>query len=67
MRKDSLTVFIDKIEKEIQDGQSMLSYFQLGITLKVLGDRLWGIDNGLAQKCNNLCHDILENRNGNKS
>lgn len=59
MKKDNLTLLIDKIEKEIQDGQSMLSYFQLGITLKILSERLWGIDNHLAQRCNELCHTIL--------
>lgn len=37
----------------------MLNLFELGLALKVLEDRLWGIDDHIAQRCNNLQHKIF--------
>lgn len=63
MKKDHLTDLIDYMEDEIKSGgHSMLGLFQLGIALKVLDDRLWNIDPDSAQRCNDLCHYILEHQ-----
>lgn len=62
-KKSSLTKLIDMIEDEVKNGgHSMLGLFQVGIALKVLDDRLWNIDGEQAQRCNNLCHYILEHK-----
>jgi hypothetical protein len=55
---DILTQVLDKIEKTIEVG-SMLNLFEVGLALKVLEDRLWSIDDTLAQRCNNLQHKIF--------
>lgn len=61
MKKDKLEQLIDCFENELKNGgHSMLGCLQVGITLKVLDDRLWGIDDRQAQRCNDLCHYILE-------
>lgn len=63
MEADNLKKLIDKIEDSIYNGGgSMLNYFQAGIALKFLDDRLWGIDDTQAQRCNDLCHYILEHK-----
>lgn len=60
---DNLTKLIDRIEKDLEEGgASMLNLFQTGIALKFLNDRLWNIDPHQAQRCNNLCHFILEGK-----
>lgn len=65
MKTDKLTQLLDYFEDEIKSGgHSMLGLFQLGIALKVLDDRLWNIDPHAAQRCNNLCHYILEHHTG---
>lgn len=61
--KSGLTKLIDMIEDEVKNGgHSMLGLFQVGIALKVLDDRLWDIDDEQAQRCNDLCHYILEHK-----
>lgn len=54
----ALSEALDKMEESIKVG-SMLNLFQYGMALKVLEDKLWGIDDSLAQRCNNLQHKIL--------
>lgn len=63
MKKSGLSKLIDMIEDEVKGGgHSMLGLFQIGIALKVLDDRLWNIDEYQAQRCNDLCHYILEHK-----
>lgn len=63
MKKSGLSQLIDMIEDEVKGGgHSMLGLFQIGIALKVLDDRLWNIDEHQAQRCNDLCHYILEHK-----
>lgn len=65
MEKDRLEQLIDYFEEEVKNGgHSMLGCFQVGLVLKVLGDRLWMIDNYQAQRCDDLCHYILEQNKG---
>lgn len=65
---DKLKILIDNIESEVKEGgHSMLGLFQIGIALNVLYDRLWNIDPCQAQRCNNLCHYILEKEEHDKS
>lgn len=59
MAKDTITLLLDEIEYEIAS-TSMLNMFQIGITLKVIEDKLWGIDNHNAQRCNDLQHKLLK-------
>mgnify|MGYP003565621854 CR=1 FL=1 len=56
---DKLERVIDRIEHTIDYGD-MLNLFEMGIALKVLEERLWGIDFKLSQKCNRLQHKIIE-------
>lgn len=61
MKKDNLEKLIDGIEEELTDStHTMYGKFVLGITLKVLDDRLWNIDTHQAQRCNDLQHKILK-------
>jgi hypothetical protein len=58
MQKDSLTQLLDKIEKDMEVS-SMVGLSQLGLTLAVLEQRLWNIDDDAAQRCNDLQHKIF--------
>lgn len=53
-----LESIITKLEQDIETA-NMHNTFQIGIALKVLEDRLWDVDNKLAQRCNDLQHKIL--------
>jgi len=66
MKKDSLNQLVDIIEEEIKGGHTMLGYFQLGIALAVISDRLWNIDNNVAQRCNDIQHKIFKENKGEK-
>ena len=60
---DNLKMLIDGIENDLKDGEfSMLGLFKAGIALKFISDRLLDIDGEQAQRCNNLCHFILEGK-----
>ena len=51
---------LNKIEKEINEhAGEKLTCFQLGLALKVFEDRLWGIDDESAQRCNELQDEIF--------
>ena len=57
--KSDLEKLLDVIEEDVKVS-SMLGLFQLGLGVKVLEDRLWGINDALAQRCNNIQHKILK-------
>ncbi len=48
-----------KIQEDLKTA-NILTQFQLGIALKVIEDRLWNVNNNLAQQCNDLQHKILK-------
>ena len=50
---------LDKIESNISVGD-MLNLSQYGIALKVLEDMMFGIDNEVSQRCNELLHKIFD-------
>jgi len=61
MKHDSLNLFIDELEKEINEGgHTFLNIAQITIALKVLEDRLWDFDAHAAQRCDNLIHKLMK-------
>lgn len=59
LTNQGLLFLIAKIEEDLKTA-SMLNTFQLGIALKVMEDRLWNIDGSVAQRCNDLQHEIFK-------
>ena len=60
-RYDTLNIFLNQIEKEIEArGLSYLNIGQMIIALKVLEDRLWNFDDYAAQRCNDIMHKLID-------
>lgn len=57
--KSELEVLLDRIEKSIEHA-TMKYNFELGITLNVLEDLLWNLNNNAAQRCNTLQRKIFD-------
>ena len=53
--KSGMENFLNDVEKELDSGgYTYLNLSQLSVCLKVIEDRMWGKNNGVAQHCNDL-------------
>ena len=55
--RNSMGAVIDSIEDSLKTC-NMFNTSVYGTTLSVLSDNLWGIDNEMAQRCNDILHRI---------
>jgi len=60
MMKNDIAInrLLDKIEGDLETC-TMLNTFQLGIALRVIEDRMWDVDDKVAQRCNDLQRKAL--------
>ena len=53
--KSGMENFLNNVEAELDSGGlSYLNRAQLSVCLKVIEDRMWGKNNDVAQRCNDL-------------